>query len=175
LFRVADGFRKDEDMNIKMALVVVIGVALGFLLSGPLMADCPTNILCKCVVGTPTTSVTPNPPACFGHADGVVVGDGTSKDGCCKLAVPAECSIAQGCYFKIVITAVAAPGSTCDFQINQGGDQVAVCPGTPTPPSCTSTAAEINGHYLQCGMTEQYTVRIAGVRVATISMSCGNC
>lgn len=132
--------------------------------------DCPSAPECKCAIGTPTLTPDPTPPACYDHTDAAVVGDGSAKDGCCRLAGDATCNTEKGCYYKFTVTAVGT-GSGCDFSINQGGVPIATCPTSP----CTSVAAVTSGHFVSCGGTEQFTVRVGGVRVCTVTMGCGNC
>lgn len=150
---------------VVLALVGVVALALV-----PASADCPSAPECKCTMGTPTVTAAPTPPACYNHTDAAVVGDGTAKDGCCRIAGSADCTSEVGCYFKMSIIAIGN-GSGCDFSISGGGSPIATCPVSP----CSTLAFVSNAHSLSCGSTEEYTVRVAGVRVASVKMACDGC
>lgn len=157
-------------MSDRLKLVMFALVAMLALVLLPASADCPSAPECKCSLGTPTVTAAPTPPACCNHTDAAVVGDGTAKDGCCRISGSPDCTSEVGCYFKVSIIAVGN-GSGCDFSISGGGSPIATCPVSP----CTSLAFVSSAHALSCGSTEEYTVRVAGVRVASVRMACDGC
>lgn len=142
-------------------------VMFSCLVVAPSRAVAPQNCLsiCECDVHWDNQQDSPTPPACFGSATFAFTGP--KKPGCCQLlgsCLPASCQ------FEVEVSAQAAAGQVCDFEVLRGSAIAKSC----------SAASVCNydgppGEALMCGGTLVYTVRAGGVRVSQRQVHCMPC